>query len=442
VREEGAGAGSPVRSDAGLLHREDGRSRPKPRVLIVGGGFGGLYAARTLRRAKVDVTLVDRTNHHVFQPLLYQVATASLSPGDITAPIRWVLRRQRNATVLLAEVVSLDLQRRVVVLDDGKELSFDFLILAPGSRHSYFGHDEWEKLAPGLKSVEDGAEMRRRFLLAFERAERSESSTERDSYLTFVIIGGGPTGVELAGALPEIARRAMAPDFRRIDTRRTRVILLEAGNRVLATYPELLSRRALRDLEALGVEVRLNSAVTEIRDDAVCIGPGRIAARTVFWAAGNVTSPLTKFLGVPLDRAGHVSVEPDLSVPGFPNVFAIGDIAHVVMRDRTVPWVAPAAMQQGRAAARNIMRTISGSPRRAFRYVNKGDVATIGRRRAVADFGRFRMSGRLAWWLWLGIHITYLIGFRNRMLVLIDWAYAYFTYQRGVRLITETERAR
>jgi NADH dehydrogenase len=414
----------------------------KPRVLIVGGGFGGLYAAIALRRANVDVLLVDRTNHHVFQPLLYQVATASLSPGDITAPIRWVLRRQRNATVLLAEVVSLDPQRRVVVLDDGKELAFDFLILAPGSRHSYFGHDEWEKVAPGLKSVEDGAEMRRRFLLAFERAERSEGGAERDAYLTFVIIGGGPTGVELAGQLPEIARRAMAPDFRRIDTRRTRVILLEAGDRVLATYPESLSRHALRDLEALGVEVRLNSAVTEIRDDSVCVGPDRIAARTVFWAAGNVTSPLTKFLGVPLDRAGRVGVEPDLSVPGFPNVFAIGDIARIAMRNRTVPWVAPAAMQQGRAAALNIMRTISGSPRRAFRYVNKGDVATIGRRRAVADFGRFRMSGRFAWWLWLGIHITYLIGFRNRMLVLIEWAYAYFTYQRGVRLITETERAR
>lgn len=417
----------------------------RPNVLIVGGGFGGLYAARTLRRANVDVTLVDRTNHHVFQPLLYQVATASLSPGDISAPIRWVLRRQRNATVLLAEVVSLDLHRRSVVLDDGNELLFDFLILAPGSRHSYFGHDEWEKFAPGLKSVEDGAEMRRRFLLAFERAERAERAegdAERDAYLTFVIIGGGPTGVELAGQLPEIARRAMAPDFRRIDTRRTRVILLEAGDRVLATYPESLSRHALHDLRALGVEVRLNSLVTEIHANAVCVGSDRIATRTVFWAAGNVTSPLTKFLGVPLDPAGRVSVEPDLSVPGFPNVFAIGDIARIAVRDRTVPWVAPAAMQQGRAAASNIMRSLEGSPRRAFRYVNKGDVATIGRRRAVADFGRFRMSGRLAWWLWLGIHITYLIGFRNRILVLIEWAYAYFTYQRGVRLITAAERTR
>ena len=408
--------------------------------MIIGGGFGGLFAAGALKGAPVDVTVVDRTNHHLFQPLLYQVATASLSPGDITAPIRWILRRQENATVILAEVTGLDLSRRAVRLDDDRELSYDFLVLATGARHSYFSHPEWERLAPGLKSVEDGAELRRRFLLAFEEAERSDDPARQRSLLTFVIVGGGPTGVELAGALPDIARKAMARDFRRIDTRTTRVILVEAGPRVLPAFPEDLSNHALRDLEALGVEVRLGQAVTDIGADYVAVGDDRIPACTMFWAAGNEASPLGQLTGAELDRSGRIMVRPDLSLPGHSEVFAIGDLAHITSGGRIVPAVAPAAMQEGRSAADNIVRTIRRQDRRPFRYVNKGDLATIGRHRAVADFGWFRISGRLAWWLWLTVHIMYLIGFRNRITVLIEWAYAYFTYQRGVRLITEPAR--
>ncbi|CAN5341757.1 NAD(P)/FAD-dependent oxidoreductase [soil metagenome] len=409
--------------------------------MIVGGGFGGLYAARALKRVPVDVTVVDRTNHHLFQPLLYQVATASLSPGDISAPIRWILRRQRNATVLLAEVTGLDLDRRTVLLDDGKALGYDFLILASGARHSYFDHPEWERLAPGLKSVDDGVELRRRFLMAFEEAERSEDPARQRALLTFVIVGGGPTGVELAGALPDIARKAMVRDFRRIDTRTTRVVLVEAGPRVLPAFPEKLSRRALLDLEALGVEVRLGQPVTDIGEDFVQVGEDRLAACTVFWAAGNAASPLARLTGAELDRSGRIVVQQDLSVPGHGEVFAIGDLAQVTSSGRIVPAVAPAAMQGGRCAAENIDRSIRRKARRVFHYVNKGDLATIGRHRAVADFGRFRVTGRIAWWLWLTIHIMYLIGFRNRLTVLIEWAYAYFTYQRGVRLITRPPRS-
>lgn len=414
----------------------------RPHVVIVGGGFAGLHAARALRGAPVQITLVDRTNHHLFQPLLYQVATASLSPGDITAPIRWVLRKQRNVFVMLGEVVGIDPASRTISLDAARRsITYDFLVLAPGGRHSYFAHPEWESLAPGLKSVEDAAEMRRRFLLSFERAELCDDDAERAAYQTIVIVGAGPTGVELAGAIPDIAHKALRRDFRRIDTRRTRVILLEAGGRVLPAYPASLSDRARRDLEQLGVEVRLNALVTEVRDDRVCIGDEAIRTHTVFWAAGNEISPLTKLLGAPLDKAGRVLVEPDLTVPGHPEVFVIGDAAHVVCGGRTVPGVAPAAMQQGRSAGRNIARTLAGKERVPFDYFNKGDLATIGRHKAVADFGRFRFGGRLAWWLWLTIHITYLIGFRNRATVLIEWAYAYFTYQRGVRLIMGSDRA-
>ena len=414
----------------------------RPHVVILGGGFGGLYAARRLHTAPVDVTVIDRTNHHLFQPLLYQVATAALAPSDIAVPIRFLLRRQRNTTVLLSEARRIDVARRVVVLQGGRELAYDFLIVATGARHSYFGRDQWEEYAPGLKSLDDALEIRRRFLIAFEKAELAESAADRAALLTFVVVGGGPTGVELAGVLPQIARRGLREDFRRVDTTTTRVLLLEGGPRVLPTFPEKLSVVARRDLEALGVEVRTSTMVTGVEGDAVYVGEERIPTCTVFWAAGNAASALGRSLGVPLDRAGRVMVEPDLSIPGHPEVLVVGDLATILQDGSPVPAVAPAAMQQGRAAADAIVRSLRGDPRRAFRYRNKGDLATIGRHKAVADFGRFRIWGRPAWWLWLFVHIMYLAGFRNRVGVLLEWAYAYVTYRRGVRLLTEVERHR
>jgi NADH dehydrogenase len=413
----------------------------RPRVVIIGGGFGGISAARALRRANVDITLIDRTNHFIFQPLLYQVATAALAPSDITAPIRWILRSQRNTEVLMAEAREVDVERRVVRVDDGlRELPYDYLIVAPGSRHSYFGHDEWEPYAPGLKAIEDASEIRRRFLLAYEFAEKSEDPQEQEEYLTFVIVGGGPTGVELSGAIPFIAKKALVSEFRRVDTRRTRVILVEAGPRILPSFPEDLAEHARRDLEDLGVEVRVGSFVTKVEPDGVWVGGEKIRARTAFWAAGNKASALGKFLGGPLDSAGRVKVNDDLSVPGHPEIFAIGDLAALQQDGRMVPWVAPAANQQGTFAAKSIIRDTRRQPRKKFRYFNKGDLATIGRSRAIADFGRVKFTGRLAWHLWLFVHIMYLVGFRNRIVVLIEWAYAYFTYQAGVRLITDVER--
>jgi len=413
----------------------------RPRVVIIGGGFGGILAARSLKRANVDITLIDRTNHHTFQPLLYQVATAALAPSDITAPIRWILRSQKNTEVLMAEAREIDTSRRVVRIDDQlRELPYDYLIVAPGSRHSYFGHDEWEPYAPGLKAVEDASEIRRRFLLAYEIAEKTEDPKARDEYLTFIIVGGGPTGVELAGAIPFIAKKALASEFRRVDTRRTRVVLVEAGPRILPSFPEDLAAHAARDLVDLGVEVRVNSLVTKVEADGVCVGEEKIRARTAFWAAGNKASPLGGFLGAPMDNAGRVKVNPDLSVPGHPEIFAIGDLATFQQEGRLVPWVAPAAMQQGRFAAKSIIRDLRRQPREKFHYFNKGDLATIGRSRAIADFGRVKFTGRLAWFLWLFVHIMYLVGFRNRVVVFIEWAYAYFTYQAGVRLITDVER--
>jgi NADH dehydrogenase len=409
---------------------------PRPQVLIIGGGFAGLSAARALRTAPVDLTVLDRTNHHLFQPLLYQVATATLAPSDITAPIRWLLRHQRNATVLLDEATSVDVARRHVVLGDGRELAYDYLIIATGSRHSYFGHDEWEPYAPGLKSIHDALEIRRRFLLAFENAELNEEPAERQAWLTFVIVGGGATGVELAGMLPGIAKNALRDDFRRIDTADTRVILLEGGPRVLAAYPEELSDRARRDLEQLGVTVRTGTAVTRVDATGVAVGNERIPSRTVFWAAGNAASPLARSLGVPLDRVGRVVVEPDLSVPGHPEVFVAGDLAMVMQASQPVPGVAPAANQEGSHAAHNVRRSLADEPTRPFHYVDKGNLATIGRAKAVAAFGRFCFGGFVAWLLWAFVHILYLVGFRNRVSVLLQWAYAYFTYQRGVRLIT------
>lgn len=416
-------------------------SARRPRVVIVGGGFGGIAAARKLGHDNLDLTVIDRTNHFTFQPLLYQVATAGLAPSDITQPIRFILRHQRNTEVLMAEVREIDREKQVVRIDDGlKEIPFDYLILATGSRHSYFGHNDWEPYAPGLKAIEDASEIRRRFLLAFENAEKTDDPKEREEFLTFVIVGGGPTGVELAGAMPFIARKALAPDFRKVDTHRTRVILIEAGPRLLPTFPEDLAARATKDLQELGVEVRVNSAVTAVNADCVCMGKEEIRARTAFWAAGNKSSPLGQFLGVQLDRAGRIGVNPDLSVPGNPNIFVVGDLATLIQDGRLIPGVGPAAIQEGKAAAKNILRDLHRKPRKNFRYRNKGDLAVIGRSRAIADLGWIRFSGRFAWFFWLFVHIMYLVGFRNRLVVFIEWAYAYFTYQAGVRLITDVER--
>ena len=413
----------------------------RPRVVIIGGGFGGIAAAKALKRAIADVTLIDRTNHFTFQPLLYQVATAALAPSDITAPIRWILRRHKNTEVLMAEVREIDPARRVVRIDDElREIQYDYLVVATGSRHAYFGHNEWEPYAPGLKTIEDATEIRRRFLLAFELAEKSGDAREQQEYMTFVVVGGGPTGVELSGAFPFIAKKALAPDFRRIDTRKTRVVLIEAGPRILPTFPEDLASRATQDLKDLGVEVRLNSAVTGVGRDGVSIGGERIHARTVFWAAGNNASHLGSLLGGPLDRAGRIQVNPDLSVPGHPEIFVVGDLVALVQDGRLVPGVGPAAIQEGRCAGKNILRELRRQPRKNFRYRNKGDLATIGRSRAIADLGWIRFSGRFAWFFWLFVHIMYLVGFRNRANVLLEWAYDYFTYQHGARLITNVER--
>jgi NADH dehydrogenase len=413
------------------------REGRRPRVVIVGGGFGGLYAARALKRARVDVVVVDRTNHHLFQPLLYQVATATIAATDITAPIRWLLRRQQNTTTLMLTVHGIDTQRRVVHMLDGPELPYDYLILAAGARHAYFQHPEWEPLAPGLKSADDALELRRRLLSAFEQAELTEDPDERAAWLTFVLVGGGPTGVELAGMIPTIGQHMLPRDFRRISHQDVRVILLEGGPRVLPTYPESLSEHARRDLVNLGVDVRTGAMVTGIEPGVVRVGADEvIRANTVMWAAGNAASPLGKTLGVPVDRAGRVPVSPDLSIPGHPEVFVVGDMASISTKGKPVPGVAPAAMQMGASAARNVKRDLEQRARVPFVYRNKGDLATIGRHRAVADFGFLQVTGSLAWWFWLLLHIMYLAGFRNRIAVLIEWAYSYFTYERGARLIT------
>ncbi|MEO8578811.1 MAG: NAD(P)/FAD-dependent oxidoreductase [Gemmatimonadales bacterium] len=415
----------------------------RPRVVIIGGGFGGITAAKALKRAIADVTLIDRSNHFTFQPLLYQVATAALAPSEISAPIRWILRHQRNTEVLMADAREIDPVRRVVRIDPGlREIPYDYLIVATGSRHAYFGHDEWEPYAPGLKTIEDATEIRRRFLLAYELAEKSEDPREIEEYLTFVVVGGGPTGVELAGAFPFIAKKTLAPEFRRIDASKTRVVLVEAGPRILPSFPEDLAARAAQDLIDLGVEVRVKSAVTGVGPDGVRIGDEIIRARTTFWAAGNNASPVGKFLGAPMDRAGRIRVNPDLSVPGHPEILIVGDLAVLVQDGRQVPGVGPAAIQEGASAGKNILRDLRRQPRKDFRYWNKGDLATIGRSRAIADLGWIRFSGRFAWFFWLFVHIMYLVGFRNRLSVLFEWAYAYFTYQHGARLITDVERHR
>ncbi|HVO35337.1 MAG TPA: NAD(P)/FAD-dependent oxidoreductase [Gemmatimonadales bacterium] len=407
-----------------------------PRVVIVGGGFGGLYAARALAKAPVELTVVDRTNHHVFQPLLYQVATASLSPSQIAYPIRGVLRGQKNTRVLLGDVTAVDTARRVVRLADG-ELPYDWLILSPGASHSYFGHPEWEAQAPGLKTLDDALRIRSRILVAFERAERESDPERRRALLTFVVVGGGPTGVELAGAIGEIACKVMARDFRTIDTRDARTILVEAGPRILPAFPAELSEKAERSLERLCVEVRTSAPVTAVKPGAVWIGGDRVAAETVLWAAGVQPSPLARSLGVPLDRAGRVLVNGDLTVPGHPEVFVIGDLA--ALNDaagKPLPGLAPVAIQQGEYAAHAIVRAVRGETRAPFRYRDKGTMATIGRNAAVVDLGRLRLSGYPAWLLWCFIHILWLIGFRNRFMVMIEWAWAYLRFERSARLIT------
>ncbi len=407
-----------------------------PHVVIVGGGFGGLYAARALRRAAVRVTLLDRRNHHVFQPLLYQVASAALSPGDIASPIRWILRRQRNVEVLLTEVVAIDTAARRLTLADGV-MDYDFLIVAAGATHAYFGHDEWRRVAPGLKTLEDALDIRRKVLLAFERAEREPDEARRRSLLTFVVIGGGPTGVEMAGALAEISHQSLARDFRHFDPGCARILLLEAGPAILASFPESLREAARQDLVRLGVSVRTGQAVTGLAAGLVQVGDETIATETVLWAAGVAASPLGSTLGVPLDRAGRVQIEPDLTIPGQRNVFVIGDLATLKGQDgKPLPGVAQVAIQMGAHAAENIGRAIEQQPYAPFVYRDLGNMATIGRASAVADFGWLRLKGLPGWLAWLFVHIFNLIGFRNRLVVMVQWAWAYFSYQRSVRLIT------
>jgi NADH dehydrogenase len=407
-----------------------------PRVVIVGGGFGGLHAAQELAHAPVQVTLLDRRNHHLFQPLLYQVATAGLNPSDIATPIRRILRHQKNVEVLLAEATAVDLPGKTVFFDEGTA-AYDYLIVATGARHSYFGRDGWAQFAPGLKSIGDALEIRRRVLSAFELAEREKDAAQREAWLTFVLVGAGPTGVELSGALCEIAQHALARDFRHINPAQARVILLEGTDRVLPTYTPALSEKARKQLVRLGVDVRTGQKVTGVDAEGVSIGSERIAARTVLWAAGVAGSGFGRALGVPLDRAGRVPVGPDLSIAGHPEVFVIGDLASLVQEDGVpVPAVAPAAMQEARHAARNVLRAMRGQPPLPFRYRDKGSLATIGRSAAVADLGKIKLSGTLAWLAWLMLHLILLIGFRNRILVLIEWAWSFVSYDRGARLIT------
>ena len=406
------------------------------RVVIIGGGFAGLYAARRFSRGAVEVTLVDRQNYHLFQPLLYQVATAGLSPGDIATPIRSLVARQSNVTVRMGVVVGIDLAKKRVKLTDG-ELEYDFVIIAAGVSHAYFGHDEWERYAPGLKTLDDALEMRRRVLTAFEEAEKEDDEQRRANFLTFVVVGGGPTGVELAGAIAELARFTVARDYRKFDPKKSRVILLEAGPRILTAFDEKLSLKGLASLRKLGVEVRLNTRVTNIDAHGVALEGERIDAATVLWGAGVQASPLSKTLGVELDRSGRVMVSADLTIPNYPSAYVVGDLAHVPQPDGSVvPGLAPAAIQEGEHAADNILAVVEGHATQPFEYVDKGIMATIGRASGIAQAGALRLWGFLGWSAWLFIHILYLIGFRNRILVMIQWGWAWFTFSKSARLIT------
>lgn len=405
------------------------------RVVIIGGGFGGLSAAKGLVRGPFEITLIDRTNHHLFQPLLYQVATAGLSPADIASPIRGILRRQRNVKVILAEVSGVDTARNEVIAD-GRRFAYDTLIIATGARHAYFGRDAWAEFAPGLKTIDDATYLRRRILLAFEKAEAEDDAEERRRLLTFAVIGGGPTGVEMAGAIAELAKRALATDFRSIDSRCARIMLIEAADRVLTPFHPLLSEAARQSLEMLGVEVRLGVPVNECNCMGVRLGNEFIGTRTIVWAAGVMASPAGRWLGVETDRAGRVKVNADLSAPGRPDVFVIGDTAAVTQDGAFLPGVAPVAKQQGEYVARLLVARTRGRTLDAFRYRDFGTLATIGRKRAVAQFGKLRISGLVAWLLWSLAHVYFLIGFRNRFTVALNWGWSYVTFERGSRLIT------
>lgn len=409
-----------------------------PHVVIVGAGFGGLYLAQSLGELPVQVTVIDRNNHHLFQPMLYQVATAALSAPDISSPIRSVLRGHRNTEVLLGEVAAVDVGARQIALADGSRIGYDYLVLAPGARHSYFAHPEWEALAPGLKNLEDAGEIRRRILLAFERAEKEPDPVARQRHLTFVVVGGGPTGVEVAGAIAEVSRFALRRDFRRIDPRDATILLLEGGPRLLPSYPDTLSARAKEELRGLGVEVRTETLVTDIEPGYVHAAGWRIPTETVIWAAGNQASPLLRTLGVPLDQQGRVVVQADCSLPGHPEVLVLGDAAAFTHQSGAplLPGTCPVAIQMGRYAAGAIRADLAHRPRVAFRYHNKGQLAVIGRGHAVADLGRLKAEGFLAWLLWVFVHIFFLIGFRNRVIVMFQWAWSYVTFQRGARVIT------
>ncbi len=406
-----------------------------PHIVIIGAGFGGLTAAQALKNAPVQITVVDRTNHHLFQPLLYQVAMAGLSPADIAAPIRAILRKQKNVSVMLSEASGVDFAKREVILGE-QRLAYDYLLLATGGRTSYFGHDEWELFAPGLKDLDDAVEIRRRVLMAFEAAEKELDAQRRRELLTFVVVGGGPTGVELAGSIAELARFVLSRDFRTIQPEAAEILLLEGGDKILASFTPDLAESALRQLTALGVTVRTGAQVTNIDETGVQLGAEKINAATVIWGAGVRATALTQSLGVETDRAGRVHVERDLSLPGHREVFAIGDMTLFLQDGKPLPGVSPVAMQMGEAVARNIQLDLKGKPRQEFHYIDKGTMATIGRKAAIAHVGKLKLSGFPAWLFWLGLHIWFLIGFRNRFAVMFNWAWSYFTYQRGARLIT------
>lgn len=409
----------------------------RPRVIIIGGGFGGLWAAKALADKPVEVTLIDRKNHHVFQPLLYQVATAVLSPGEIAQPIRRILHKFKNIEVILGDAVGVDKDKQMVKLGDGSEVAYDYLIVAAGARHSYFGHDEWEEYAPGLKTLEDAVEIRRRVLLAFELAEREAYLTGAQRKLKFVVVGGGPTGVELAGAIADIARQALAKDFKAIDTRKAEVILFEGSDKILGTFGTDLSDSAKTQLESTGVQVRLNSFAKAVEPGRIQVGDEWIDCDVVLWATGVAASPLGKALVVETDKAGRVPVEADLTIPGYKNLFVIGDMASIKQENgEPVPGVSPAAMQMGRNAAENILRDQKGQPREKFVYWDKGSMATIGKRKAICQAAGFKFKGFIAWLMWLFLHIFFLIGFRNRLAVMTDWFWAYLTRERSARLIT------